>query len=337
MATSSSGYTILLVNTGKDGKDSSPAAKRQEAFTRIVEDVKPSIIFTQECTGPFVNGLGDQYLKLGIPDAGFIYNVNEFVHEDLTQDTGLATLVNRLAKDQKISRDFQFLGRVRVVRFTSKGVPDLDILALSWHGQHSRITDAKKIEFLKELFLVVKEMQKLEGEKFRGHDGKVLPVIVGGDFNIEVTKWPSDPDLIYHKYTPSDRRKDHLIDLFVTTKELLVKNCKFKDMSFKLSDGGLASDFLKHDPIKAELSISGDTCRPSRPIAGKPKAVQTEKKNASPKEKKDKVQTDKKTAIPKEMKDKGGQTDKKKALPKEGVQTDKKKALPKDKPKGSNK
>ncbi|XP_064644862.1 uncharacterized protein LOC135498483 [Lineus longissimus] len=311
MAAPHNGYTILLTNTGKDGDGPSPSAKRQEAFTRIVEEVKPSIIFTQECTGPFAKELGEQYLKLGVPDAGFIYNVNEFVHNDFTQDTDLARLVKRLTRDQKISTDFQFLGRVRVVRFTSKGVPGLDILALSWHGQYSRLNAAKKIEFLKELFVVVKEIKKLE--KFRDQGGKMLPVIVGGDFNIEVTKWPSDPDLIYHMYTPSDRRKDRLIDLFVSTKELAVKNCKPVDMSFKLKDGDVASDFLKHDPVMGELSFSGD-------IAGKPQTVQTDKKKASPKEKPQTVQTDKKKASPKE-KPKTVQTDKKKASPKEKPQT----------------
>jgi hypothetical protein len=256
MATSTNGYAILLMNTGRDSREPSPAAKRQEAFTKIVEDLKPSIIFTQECTGPFAKYLGDQYLKLGIPEAGFIFNVNEFLHTDYTLDTDLANLVNRLRKEQRISGDFQFLGRVRVVRFTSKGVPDLEVLALSWHGQN-RISDNNKLKFLKELFLVVKEIRKIE--TFRGKAGKMLPIIVGGDFNIHVTKWPSDPDLVCHRYTPAERRKERVIDLFVTTKDIIVKHCKFVDLSFKLNDGTLVSDLLKHDPVQGVLAYSNDS------------------------------------------------------------------------------
>ncbi|XP_064626103.1 uncharacterized protein LOC135486889 [Lineus longissimus] len=251
-APAANGYNILLVNPGPQNE--SPAKKRQEAFTRIVENTKPSIIFTQECNKPFVKNLSPEYLRVGNDDAGFIFNENEFLLTDLTHpgDTSFLRLIEELGRKEGISVDFQSRGYV--VKLKSNGVPNLEVLAVSWHGNNT-VKDEKRSSLLENLFLVVKEMRKLPN--FKGHGGELLPVIVGGDFNLVLQKWPRDPELVYHTYKPSARRQGRVIDLFVSTKGFTLEDCKFVNMSFELDDTKPASEYLSHDPIQGVLAYSG--------------------------------------------------------------------------------
>jgi hypothetical protein len=157
-----------------------------------------------------------------------------------------------------VSTDFDFaLGRLRLVKLTSICMPYLKVLALSWHGPYKE-TNKKKNNFLKDFFLMVKEIRAIDDDKFRRENGKPLPLIIGGDFNIEISLWPNDPDLVYHKYIPSDRRKDNVIDMFVSTEDIRVKDLRYVDMAFKIEDGTVAADLLNNDPVEGVL------CSPRR-------------------------------------------------------------------------
>ena len=118
--------------------------------------------------------------------------------------------------------DFQCSGQL-----VTHNLTDVQFILISFHGGHNSLSDSKKQEQL-EKFIV--EMRKV------ANDYK-LPVIVGGDFNIEVIKWKTEIEEKFagkvvvaplYAGAPNQRHGHNVIDTFIAVyPDNNVVECKF--------------------------------------------------------------------------------------------------------------
>lgn len=239
------GYKILLMNTNGPSLGRGTARRRQTAFKEIVDDLNPSIIFTQECNSKFRTCLErPEYVQYprSKSEAGLIFNEHEFDRQLLTHHAFLLSTIRRLTNARLINKDFDFVGRAQVMRFTSwPGIqPALDVIAISWHGVH-RCDEEKKIIYIDNFFTVVARLQNEWN----------LPVIIGGDFNLDRNRWPQRNDFRIPVYTNLRRLAlgKPLIDHFVSTQGVTLTGLSCYD----LGNIENATDLFDHDPIHAMI------------------------------------------------------------------------------------
>lgn len=87
----------------------------------------------------------------------------------------------------------------------TKGVPTTHFLCVSWHGSHNSRKKAELLEEFKNLLVFMNEI----GQQYD------LPLIIGGDFNLQYKDIPEDfknpgSGLIAYMYDPLERRRSRL-------------------------------------------------------------------------------------------------------------------------------
>lgn len=172
-------YSVMTINMNGSGKPS----ERRALLSKIISEHGPSLVFCQELPGRFeqdvvkkCKGTCDYDFVFTEKEAAVMWSKNDFCGESVD-----AKIKRRSFDAVFASQNFRYdvtgiIGRTAVVRLTSKGVEACTVLAVSWHGPHSRTRLEQKQEVLKSLILFLYEICR--------HVTNVSSIIIGGDFNL---------------------------------------------------------------------------------------------------------------------------------------------------------
>lgn len=163
---------------------------RKEARQKVIKDENPDLILIQEsdivmrniCIWDF--GYRN-YQATGGKDAGIIYDTTIFIKlED-------PTFRLRQIYELKFGIDFEILPRMCAVILQGKNPNAQAFLCVSWHGPYKKSVDEKKKKLFQNLCKLIKTYL----------DEKKIPVILGGDFNLNLSEITPSKPLCYK--TPS--------------------------------------------------------------------------------------------------------------------------------------
>lgn len=246
-------FNLLIMNVAGPSDGEGSADRRKQTIHDVIEIEHPNLILFQEFGWKGVSGktwskfpIHDNYQLSGNTEASLLYDTNVFLISELPATTLQSVLDEMKRKDGKVPTDFTPLPRMCARIVESKGAPIKKFICVSWHGRYSKrsvsylIQEFKNtMEFFKGLLLKLKEN---------------LPVVIGGDFNINIEKireFVMSPFRIY-EYSPTKRRTGNIIDFFITTTDQILKDVKVLDIS-EISEAKDPQKVLDHDPVKASL------------------------------------------------------------------------------------
>ena len=86
----------------------------------------------------------------------------------------------RASYNSSYPADPKIVDRSCAVLLETQTHPPQQLLAISWHGPANRITDERKMATFVQLQKFALELRKLNGNEN-------LPILIGGDFNLDLT------------------------------------------------------------------------------------------------------------------------------------------------------
>ena len=249
-------FKIIIMNThGPHVKHPGKQERKRQAIQSVVLSYTPTILLFQEFQSKGIGGtiwenypIPEWYHYSGHKEASMLYDTH-FVCVKENLDTTIRRLLEGLAG---FPSDFDPLPRMssRLVRLHSDR--SFSFICISWHGPHNGLDHEKKKEYFKHLLKLLRKL----------HEEKNLPILIGGDFNIEmrsIENFVSKPFQI-KEYQASGRRINKgVIDFFIATVELHLSDTKFIDLQdLPLVESNNEStdlqtlhlnDTLDHDPV----------------------------------------------------------------------------------------
>lgn len=165
------------------GVELKPGEKQRYVAVNIIKSYRPDLVLVQEGQKILYNKVckecnegGTRYDYVKNDETGILYNVVDWTIEEPKAD--LEKLYDELVYKNIISRESELKARFHALILKSKG-PDGKFLCVTYHGHYTGKTEDKKLEILKDfLILLLNYLQ-------RNPD---LPLIIGGDFNVELDK-----------------------------------------------------------------------------------------------------------------------------------------------------
>jgi len=225
--------------------------KRRKAIQEVAIQENPHLILFQEFGWVGITGktweksrLPDKYQYTGNKHGSIMYDTNELIIKILTQ-TDLQKPLDELIRKGKIQGNFTPIPRICIRKITTKGVPHMEFICVSWHGAHSKKKEDKKKDF-SDLQVYLIELSERNGN---------IQIIVGGDFNISISDIDDivHDELKLHKYEPTSRRTGSIIDFYLTSASVNLKNTSPLDL-VKITSDANPLNLFDHDPIVATLS-----------------------------------------------------------------------------------
>lgn len=248
---------------------------RKNIRQQIIKDFNPDIIFMQDSNILLKNicyvrsnkryFAPRDYQSTGSEEAGIIFDASRFVkcvHENAM------TELRKLYESGMKSLNSQLLSRMHAVILQTKGPGEKKILCVSWHGPH-KLSDKNKIQMFKDLmYLITLYLSK-----------KRIPVLIGGDFNLDlqeeklfpITNPLSNPanirhdNLLLYMYTRKlNHFRENTID-YIITSATVIGNYNFSCCPIdvipyiKSENNKLSSEYYKavldHEPLIATFII----------------------------------------------------------------------------------
>ncbi|XP_071144008.1 uncharacterized protein [Mytilus edulis] len=163
------------------GVDLKPGKKRREVAVNIIKSYRPDLILAQEGKKIFYNVVCKEcndgvtkYDYVYNEETGILYNAVHWKKEMPKSD--LVILYDALVHLNIISRESELKARFHALILKSKG-PDGDFLCVTYHGRYTGKSEDEKLEILKDFLVLL--LNYLESKPD-------LPLILGGDFNVEI-------------------------------------------------------------------------------------------------------------------------------------------------------
>lgn len=251
--------SLVVWNVGGPSAGKGTASKRKRVITGLLESKQPSLVLVQEFSWIKIKRhntwkdahITDRYEYIGHKEACILYDTDELEVKDLTKETEIRTILEKMLRKEELSPGFTPLGRMCLSEIktteTTKGVPTTHFLCVSWHGSHN---SRKKADLLKEFENFLVFMEAIE-------DHYDLPLLIGGDFNLQYKDIPekfknSGSGLIAHMYDPLKRRRSRLIDFYIGSSTLPLSEIAAVDLK-KVDNGEDAQKIFDHDPVEATL------------------------------------------------------------------------------------
>lgn len=229
--------------------------KRKDVRHQVIEDEDPDLILIQEsdillrniCTQYY--GPRD-YQAIGGKDAGILYDTTTFIQ--LEDPTNRLRQICEFKFDRGEILSSEIMPRMCARIMQGKYPNALPLLCVSWHGPHKGKSDTEKQKFYDDLCLLIKTYS----------DEKEIPIILGGDFNLDLSKLTSTLKL--HDYVKLCHRPNKL-DYILTSQTINNVSCKPVDILGtidilfpELSLSNL-NTFLDHDPMVVNVKIPKTT------------------------------------------------------------------------------
>ncbi|KAK3599314.1 hypothetical protein CHS0354_028680 [Potamilus streckersoni] len=251
---------VLIMNASGPSQGDEPSTRRKQAIQNVINKHNPDLVLLQEFSWKGIHGkiwlahpVPEHYQLTGNTDASILYNINELIVEE--NPTGkLQRILEELQRPTSkhptpVPLKFAPIPRMSLRMVKTKGVPVIEFICISWHGRHKGIDDLEKVIEFRHLMIFVKDIRT---------KNKNLPILLAGDFNVDmelISHEVEDPFKL-HEYKASKRRKKKgVIDYFIATTELCLKDIKPVDLK-KDSIADKPEDVLDHDPIIAMLEPS---------------------------------------------------------------------------------
>lgn len=176
-----------------------------------------------------------------------MYDIDELEVDNLTDATEIGTKLEEMIRKGELPPGLTPLGRMFISEIKTKGVPTTHFLCVSWHGSHNSRKKAELLEEFKNLLVFMNEI----GQQYD------LPLIIGGDFNLQYKDIPEDfknpgSGLIAYMYDPLERRRSRLIDFYIRSPTLPLSKIAAVDLK-KVDNGEDAQKIFDHDPVEATL------------------------------------------------------------------------------------
>ena len=217
---------VVLINMGKASDSRATNPERAETVRLILEDERPDIVFGQEILPRKPKWLPDVLSydwRVTGSETAIVWN-SELFKDAKEIDQGMKEKITAkmTAPGKSWASDAATLGRVPA-RITIVGLVHKSsktrVLAVSWHGPHKMTTVKKKTTFkaLQDFCIEVRD------QLFKSTETRI---VIGGDFNLCLDEVKPEAKFVVESYEPSPRRKHNVIDYFVHTKDV-----KMKDMA----------------------------------------------------------------------------------------------------------
>lgn len=245
---------IVLWNVGGPSAGTGTASKRKRGITGLLESIKCYLFLFQEFLWSNIEShltwksahITKRYKYIGHKEAGILYDKNKLEVINLTEETEIRTKLDEMIRKKKLPQGFTPLGRMVISEIKTKAGPKTHFLCVSWHGSHNSRKKADLLEEFKNLLVFLKEIE----------DHYDLPLLIGGDFNLQFKDIPEDPGsgLIAKKYDPLKRRRGRLIDFYIVSSTLSLSEIAPVDLENVGVKGKDARKIFDHDPVEATLT-----------------------------------------------------------------------------------
>lgn len=246
---------LVTMNIGYNSGGTEVVYIRRDAIANILKMINPTLVFLQENSFSEFKTESNIWKSYEIPakyklkykgfHASFFYDSTTITLTDVGQ-----RLINNIKKKIK-SHDARIeLDDGRMPTVVAKTIQnDEEFLCVSFHGISTNSEGKKRREF-RAMLSFATQLSKV----------KRLPLIIGGDFNIDIQNASSELRkivdipirLIAHDYSAFDRREGSLkIDYFLTSDFL-----KFNEIIPIDWNRGFRAPIFDHDPVVATLFTS---------------------------------------------------------------------------------
>ncbi|KAL3876802.1 hypothetical protein ACJMK2_034596 [Sinanodonta woodiana] len=225
---------VVIINANGPNMGNGTTETRKYTIQNVIFLNKPELILFQEFTAEIIDGkvwssnlVLKHYKFTGSNkhSSVIVYNSNElFVTENTEIEKDFQTIFQGdTSKHSELNHNKSDISSrmcLRVVKIKDK--TDTDFICISWHGKHSGMTNVRKVTEFKTLMKVLNAIYN----KYK------LPILIGGDFNVVMKLIrPEVNDLFkLYPYTPSVRRKEKVIDYFITSPGLHLYDMKPVDL-----------------------------------------------------------------------------------------------------------
>ncbi|KAJ8314924.1 hypothetical protein KUTeg_007074 [Tegillarca granosa] len=229
---------IMTMNVGCVGAQrvKGSAKKRKDMIDKVVKIEKPHLVLFQEFEWKKL-WLGDHWENYELcenekKDANILYDKHKIVVKPVSEK------LLRSILDEHFSTDFTPMPKLCIRVVKSIGYPTVKFIAVSWHGEY-KTSENKRLETFQQL---LRFLELVSNKK------KKLPLLIGGDFNINIDRIQEcviHPFKL-HDYIPTARRESNIIDFFIT-KNITVENVQTVNLN-NYAEEEEPYNLLDHDP-----------------------------------------------------------------------------------------
>lgn len=261
-------FKLMIMNThGNNDDQGRPSARRKKTIADIVKRVDPVIVLFQEFKWVSIRHahwkrddaeIDPTYEYIRQPrhesmniarnrpnEASIMYNNDEIVEVNLVD---FADLQNCLTETINVFNPFKRMTAVKIAVQISQARTE-KFVCISWHGRYTEGGTNRLQEFVYLMEFLTSMSESL-----------ILPIVIGGDFNIDfntVQGLVPDSFTIYQYQASRRRRRQGVIDFFICSKlGIRLTSVHSLRRLQRYTEATKPSGILDHDPVMAHLRFT---------------------------------------------------------------------------------